>query len=340
MTEKTVALDFGQLGFGAAAIGNLYRAIPDSDARAVIDQAWVAGLRYFDTAPHYGFGLSEKRLGAALADLDPGETAIISTKVGRRLDPTPDADLSQVRQGFVSPEPYESMFDYSYDAVMRSYEASRVRLRRDRIDILYVHDIGRFAHGDAHEARMRELLNGGFRALEELRRTGAVRAIGLGVNETAVCEEILAHADIDLILLAGRYTLLEQSPLDSLFPLCAARGVRIIVGGPFNSGILAQGVRHGGPVHYDYGEPPAPIVDRVRRIEAHCDAFGVALGAAALQFPIGHPLVATVIPGIGSTRHLDSAVELMAQPIPAAFWQALRQDGLIDPRAPLPASAA
>ncbi|BBF71771.1 aldo/keto reductase [Sphingomonas bisphenolicum] len=335
-----MALDFGRLGFGAAAIGNLYRAIPDADARAVIDQAWAAGLRYFDTAPHYGFGLSEKRLGAALAEIDPHRRAIISTKVGRRLDPTLDADLSQARQGFVSPEPYESRFDYSYDAVMRSYEASRGRLRRDCIDILYVHDIGRFAHGDAHEARMREFLDGGFRAMEELRRTGAVRAIGLGVNETAVCEEILAHADIDLILLAGRYTLLEQAPLDSLLPLCAARGVRIILGGPFNSGILAQGVRHGGPVHYDYGDPPASIVDRVRRIEEQCDRFGVPLGAAALQFPLAHPVVASVIPGIGTTAHLRSAIAQMAQPVPAGFWLALRDEGLIDARAPVPAGMA
>lgn len=331
-----MTLDFGTLGFGAAAIGNLYRAIAENDAQSVIEQAWAAGLRYFDTAPHYGFGLSEKRLGAALADLDPGATAIISTKVGRRLDATPDADLSQVRQGFLSPEPYESRFDYSYDAVMRSWEASRVRLRRDHIDILYVHDIGRFAHGDAHPARMREFLDGGFRAMQELRACGAVRAIGLGVNETAVCEEILAHADIDLILLAGRYTLLEQAPLDGLLPLCAARGVRIILGGPYNSGILAQGVRHGGPVHYDYGAPPAAIVDRVRRIEEQCDRFGVALAAAALQFPIAHPVVASVIPGIGSTAHLHSAITHMAQPIPAAFWDALRQEGLIDRRAPVP----
>ncbi len=332
-----MTLDFGPLGFGAAAIGNLYRTITQEEAQAVIEQAWATGLRYFDTAPHYGFGLSEKRLGAALAALDPGATAIISTKVGRRLDATPDADLTQLRQGFLSPEPYESRFDYSYDAVMRSWEASRVRLRRDRIDILYVHDIGRFAHGDAHPARMREFLDGGFRAMQELRNAGVVRAIGLGVNETAVCEEILAHADIDLILLAGRYTLLEQAPLDSLLPLCAARGVRIILGGPFNSGILAQGVRHGGPVHYDYGAPPAAIIDRVRGIEEQCDRFGVALGAAALQFPLAHPAVASVIPGIGSSAHLHSAIAHMAQLIPAAFWDALREEGLIDPRAPVPA---
>ncbi|SEJ28452.1 D-threo-aldose 1-dehydrogenase [Sphingobium sp. AP50] len=333
-----MTLDFGRLGFGAAAIGNLHRAISEAEARAVVEAAWDAGLRYFDTAPHYGFGLSEKRLGAVLADLDPQGEAILSTKVGRRLDPVPDADLSQQRQGFVSPEPYQSAFDYSYDAVMRSYEASRQRLRRDRIDILYVHDIGRFAHGDAHDARMRELMDGGFRALTELRAAGVVGAIGLGVNEIAVCEEVMARADIDLILLAGRYTLLEQAPLDRLLPLCMQKGVRIILGGPFNSGILAQGVRHGGAVHYDYGPAPADIVARVGRMEDICADFGIALGAAALQFPLAHLAVATVIPGIGSVRHLQSALDLMGQAIPAAFWQTLKDEALIDPRSPVPSA--
>lgn len=329
-------LDFGPLGFGAAAIGNLYRAIADDEAEAVVARAWAAGVRAFDTAPHYGFGLSEKRLGSALAALDPGGTAILSTKVGRSLDPVPDADLTQMRQGFVSPEPYESRFDYGYDAVMRSHEASCRRLRRDRIDILYAHDIGSFAHGRDHPALMRQFLDGGFRAMAELKAAGAVRAIGIGVNEIAVCEEMLRHADIDLILLAGRYTLLEQAPLHSLFPLCEARDVRIVLGGPFNSGILAQGVRHGGPVHYDYGPAPAAVVDRVGRIEQMCADFGIDLGAAALQFPLAHPVVDTVIPGIGSIRHLDAALAWMDQPIAAAFWQALRDQGLVDEDAPLP----
>lgn len=331
-----MTLPFGRLGFGAAAVGNLFHAIEEAEARGVIDAAWAAGLRYFDTAPHYGFGLSEKRLGAALGAIDPEGTAILSTKVGRRLDPVPQADLGQLRQGFLSPEPYESRFDYGYDAVMRSWEASRARLRRDRIDILYAHDIGRFAHGDEHPALMRSFLDGGFRAMAELKAAGAVRAIGIGVNEIAVCEEMLRHAEIDLILLAGRYTLLEQAPLDSLFPLCAAKAVRIILGGPFNSGILAQGVRHGGPVHHDYGPASAEVIERVGRIEDMCTRFGISLGAAALQFPIAHPVVDTVIPGIGSVRHLQTALEWMDQPIPADFWLALREAGLIDPRAPLP----
>ncbi len=329
-------MQFGRLGFGAAAIGNLFRAITDEEAHAVIRAAWVAGLRYFDTAPHYGFGLSEKRLGAALAEVDPGQQAIVSTKVGRRLDPAPGADLSAVRQGFVSPEPYESRFDYSYDAVMRSHAESCRRLGRAHIDVIYAHDIGRFAHGEEHPAVMRSFLDGGFRAMAELKAAGAVGAIGLGVNEVAVCEEMLRHADIDLILLAGRYSLLEQAPLASLFPLCARRGVRLIIGAPFNSGILAQGVRHGGPVHHDYGPAGADVIARVRRVEHMCDDHGVDLGAAALQFPLAHELVDTVIPGIGSPDHLAAALRWIDQPIPPAFWQALREQGLIDPRAPLP----
>lgn len=323
----------GKLGFGSAAVGNLYRAIPDADAFAVIEAAWAAGLRYFDTAPHYGFGLSEKRLGAALAELDPAGEALISTKVGRRLDPVSNADLSAVRQGFVSPEPFESAFDYTYDAVMRSYEASLKRLRRSRIDVLLAHDIGSYAHGEAHGARMREFLGGGLRAMQELRDGGTVRAIGLGVNETAVCEEVLGHADLDVILLAGRYTLLEQTPLDGLFPLCAERGVQVVAGAPFNSGILARGVRNGPPAHYEYGAPPAAVIERVGRIEDICTTFGVRLPAAALQFPVRHPVVEAVIPGIATPEELSAAVALMAHPIPDAFWAALSEAGLVDPRA-------
>ncbi len=329
----------GRLGFGAGSVGNLYRAMADDDAAATIRRGWDAGIRYFDTAPHYGFGLSEKRLGRALADLDPDQTAIVSTKVGRRLDPVaPGTDLTQPRQAFVTPEPYESVFDYSYDAVMRSYEQSRARLRRDRIDILYAHDIGRFAHGDDHPRRFAEFIDGGYRAMRALRDGGAVGAIGLGVNETQVCEEVMAVAEIDVILLAGRYTLLEQAPLDSLLPLCTARGVRIVLGGPYNSGILAKGVRHGGQLHYDYGPPPDAIVRRVAAIEDACARHDVPLAAAALQFPCGHPAVASVIPGMSSPRQVDDAVRLMDHPTPAALWTELKRDGLIRIDAPVPTS--
>jgi D-threo-aldose 1-dehydrogenase len=328
----------GRLGFGAATLGNLYRPISDAAAAATVRAALDAGLTYFDVAPHTGFGLAEKRLGAALAEADPDERTVVSTKVGRRLDAVaPGTDLSATRQAFVSPEPYESVFDYSYDAVMRSWEDSRRRLRRDRIDILYVHDIGRYAHGDAHPRLFRELMDGGYRALRELRDGGAVGAIGLGVNEWQVCEEALAAADFDMMLLAGRYTLLEQGALDSFLPLCAARGVRLVIGGPYNSGILAHGVKGPGPFHYEYQPASAEVVARVAAIEALCDAHGVPLAAAALQFPLAHPQVASVIPGMNSAARVAEAVALTERKIPAAFWADLRAAGLIRADAPTPA---
>jgi D-threo-aldose 1-dehydrogenase len=330
------------LGFGSAAIGNLYRAIPDELAFATVQAALAEGVLYADTAPHYGFGLSEKRLGAALAELDPRRRVVVSTKVGRRLDPRPAADLSQVRQGFVSPEPFESVFDYSYDAVMRSYEESRARLRRD-IDVLYAHDLGRYAHGDRHPELFAEFMEGGYRALRQLRDGGAVKAIGLGVNEWQVCEEALAHGDFDIMLLAGRYTLLEQGALETFLPLCKQRKVSIVVGGPYNSGILAHdgrnGTRRKGPLMYEYQPAPPDIVARVSAIEAVCERHDVPLAAAALQFPLAHPQVISVIPGMGNPEEVRGAKEWLTLPIPGAFWAELRAQGLVRPDAPLPVTA-
>ncbi|MCM8729978.1 aldo/keto reductase [Hephaestia sp. GCM10023244] len=325
----------GALGFGAAPLGNLYRPLADAAARATVRAAWDSGIRYFDTAPHYGFGLSEKRLGAALAQLDPGEHAIVSTKVGRRLDPVPDADLSQPRQGFVSPEPVESVFDYSYDAVMRGYEASRTRLGRDRIDILYAHDLGRATHGDAHPHHFRTFIEGGYKAMRALRDAGAVRAIGVGVNEVAICEQLLATIDLDLVLLAGRYTLLDQAALDKLLPLCAGQSVGVVIGGPYNSGILAQGVANNAPVHYDYAPPPAAILSRVAGIEALCATHHVPMAVAALRFPLAHPQVVSVIPGAVSPDEVAAGVAAMTTPIPAALWADLKRAGLLHPDAPV-----
>jgi D-threo-aldose 1-dehydrogenase len=327
----------GRLGFGAGAIGNLYRAMPDEDAAATARSAWDAGLRYYDTAPHYGFGLSEKRLGHMLAEIDPGQRAIVSTKVGRRLDRVaPGIDLSVPRQAFVTPEPFESVFDYSYDAVMRSYEASRARLRRDRIDILYAHDIGRMTHGDDHPRRFAEFMEGGYRAMRELRDSDAVGAIGLGVNETQVCEEVMAVGEIDVVLLAGRYTLLEQEALETFLPLCERRGVRIVLGGPYNSGILAKGVRGGGELHYNYEPAPPAIVARVGAIEDLCAAHNVPLAAAALQLPLAHPQVVSVIPGMNSPRQVAQAVALMETHIPPGLWRDLKDHGLIRADTPIP----
>lgn len=327
----------GRLGFGAASIGNLYRAMPDEDAADTVRAAWDAGLRYYDTAPHYGFGLSEKRVGHSLAELDPEQRAILSTKVGRRLDPVPPgSDLSVPRQAFVTPEPFESVFDYSYDAVMRSYEASCARLRRDRIDILYAHDVGRMTHGDDHPRRFAEFIEGGYRAMRELRDSGAVGAIGLGVNETQVCEEVMAVGEIDVVLLAGRYTLLEQDALETFLPLCERRGVTIVLGGPYNSGILAKGVRGGGALHYNYQPAPPEIVARVGAIEDLCAEHDVPLAAAALQLPLAHPQVVSVIPGMNSPDQVAQAVTLIETHIPQALWRDLKDRGLIRADTPIP----
>lgn len=329
---------FGPLGFGGAAIGNLYAPVSDEEAYAAVHTAVLLGVRYFDTAPHYGFGLSEKRLGEILAILDPQQDLIISTKIGRKLVPVSPADLDFMlpRQGFVTPEPYRSEFDYSYDCALRTYESSLRRLQRERIDLLLVHDLGRLTHGEDHPRLFAEFLDGAYRAMRELRDSGAVGAIGLGVNETQVVEQALEHADFDVVLLAGRYTLLEQEALETFLPNCARRGVEVIVGGPYNSGILATGVRRGGPVNYNYADAPEHVVARVARIESICEAHNVPLRAAAMQFPLGHPQVLTVVAGMATPEQVLQAVENVRRPLPSALWRDLRGAGLIAPAAPVP----
>ncbi|HEX7759861.1 MAG TPA: aldo/keto reductase, partial [Caulobacteraceae bacterium] len=243
--SNPVVSRLSRLGFGAAPIGNLYKPLTDDQAFEAVAAAIAAGIGYFDTAPHYGFGLSEARLGAALARLDPMEKALVSTKVGRVLRPISDAAAGGVRHGFADAAPFEPEFDYSYDAVMRSFDDSRRRLRRERIDVLLAHDLGRATHGEDHDRRFAQFMDGGYRALRALRDGGGVGAIGLGVNETEVAERALAAGEFDVVLLAGRYTLLEQGALEGLLPLCAAKGVSLIVGGPYNSGILATGAVKG-----------------------------------------------------------------------------------------------
>jgi D-threo-aldose 1-dehydrogenase len=323
------------LGFGGAGIGNLYREIPDEDALGAVRHSYASGVRFFDTAPFYGFGLSELRVGAALAGTDPKPA--ISTKVGRLLVPTGPQSAAVGREGYFSSRPFAPLFDYGYDAVMRSHAESLQRLQVARVDVLLCHDIGRLTHGKAHEARLRQFLDGGYRAMRELRDSGAVQAIGLGVNESEICVELLAHCELDCILLAGRYTLLEQPALAQLLPLCEQRRVSIICGGPFNSGILAVGSRAGAHAHYDYAAVPPGILARVRALEAVCGEHGVPLAAAALQFPLGHPAIATVVAGCVTPAEADTCARLFAHPIPREFWRALHDGGLLDPRAPLPA---
>jgi D-threo-aldose 1-dehydrogenase len=324
------------LGLGAASIGNLYEPVTETVAVDTIAAALEAGIRYIDTAPHYGFGLSETRLGAALGEFDPAGSVIISTKVGRRLEPLTHDDVASVRHGFAAAAPFEPVFDYSYDGVLRSFEQSCQRLRRDRIDILLAHDLGRDTHGAAHEERYREFMEGGYRAMRELRESGAVSAIGLGVNECEICEQALADAEFDVFLLAGRYTLLDQAALASLLPICAARDLPLIIGGPYNSGILVNGTRADNPLHFNYAPAPDWVIKRVQRLETVCDGFGVPLAAAALQFPLAHPQVACVIPGMARREHIDNTVALAKHTIPAVFWQTLREEGLLLPEAPTP----
>jgi D-threo-aldose 1-dehydrogenase len=326
-------LSFTELGFGAAPLGNLYRAIPDAEADAILEAAWAGGVRYFDTAPLYGFGLSETRLNRFLRD-KPRDACVISTKVGRLLRPVPPDRRDGVGKWFDVPSRAE-VYDYGYDAVFRSLEISLERLGLDRVDILYAHDLDIFNHKtpEALDARLREFLDGGHRALVELRDQGVIRAFGAGVNQWQPCRWIAERGDPDLFLLAGRYTLLEQDALDALLPLCEARGIGIVVGGPYNSGILATGPRPGA--FYNYDLAPQDILDRVARIEALCRAHGVRLLDAAFQFPLRHPAVVSVIPGGQGTAEMAANLAAARAEVPPALWADLKENGLMRPDAPV-----
>src|SRR5471030_1507449 len=319
------------LGLGCAQLGGLYQAVSDSEARAIVDAAWELGIRYFDTAPYYGYTLSEHRLGTALREC-PRDSFVASTKVGRLM--RPDAGVPRGESGWAQPLPLRPHFDYSYDGVMRSHQDSLQRLGMDRVDILYVHDIGRVTHGDLHAHYWQQLTQGGgFRALTQLRDEGSVGAIGLGVNEWEVVAEAIDACGLDCALLAGRYTLLEQAALAPLMDRCAQRGIGIVIGGPFNSGILA------GTRKFNYEDAPADIIARVEAIAAVCAQVGAPIQAAALQFPMAHPAVVSCIPGAQSPAQLRQNAEWFAQPLPAALWAALVQQGLVDRHAPTPQGA-
>ena len=306
-----------RLGMGTAAIGNLYRAVSDDEAQTTVTAAFDAGIRYFDTAPHYGFGLAERRLGAALA----GRDAIVSTKVGRLLEPT---SRRGTRHGFVDADQFEPVFEYSADGIRRSHDASLKRLGRDRVEILLAHDLGVVTHGDRHERHRRVFLDSGYAAMRALRDAGAVVAIGIGVNEVSICLDLVPRIDLDVILLAGRYSLLDRGAAETLLGLCADRGVRVIIGGPYNSGILAQDdLGDASALHYDYAPPSTAVLAQARRLAAICAEHGVPLPAAALQFPMRHPQIATVIPGIVGERQLRDTLARLTTPIPEALWTAL-----------------
>lgn len=315
------------LGLGTATLGG-HRIEVDCEAgTAIIGAAWAAGLRYFDTAPFYGFGQAERATSEALCAM-PRDAWILSTKVGRLLRPRIDGAAND---GFRHPLPFDPVFDYSYDGIMRSFEDSLQRLGLAHVDVLYAHDVGARQHGRAaHPGVMREFRDGGYRALDELRRSGRVRAVGIGVNEKDVLLEALAWGDWDVFLLAGRYTLLEQEPVADLLPQCLRAGISVVVGAPLNTGVLA------GRDSWNYRPVPPQIAARIRAIEAVCDSHRVPLIAAALQFPLAHPAVAAVIPGPRSAAEFATDFDLFRFPIPAALWSDLRGERLIHPEAPTP----
>lgn len=329
------SLKVSTLGFGAASLGNLYKEVSDEVARKTLQAAINSGLTLFDTAPHYGTGLSERRVGDALRELGKNDY-VISTKVGRLLKPSRNKDITQLHHSFITSMPFEAHYDYSYDGIMRSYEDSMQRLGLAKIDILLIHDIGYDTHAEKNDYYFKQLDRGGYKALDELRTNQQIKAVGLGVNETEPCVDAMKIGQFDCFLLAGRYSLLEQKPLDSFLPQCIQHGASIILGGPYNSGILATGVRNTKAPYYNYEPAPKSIIQKVEKIQNYCDEFNVTLAAAALQFPLGHEAVVSVIPGIGNATRVTKTVELFNEIIPIEFWKALKSDDLLHQDAPLP----
>lgn len=326
-------IDFTELGFGTAPLGNLYRAVSDEDAHDVLQAAWDSGCRYFDTAPLYGLGLSEVRVGNFLRS-KPRDQYVSSTKAGRLLKVCPPESRTGIGKFFDTPSRRE-VYDYSYDGVMRSFEASFERTGLDRFDILFCHDVDIFTHGskEASDARIEEFMKGGYYAMLSLRDQGVIKAFGGGINEWQVCETLARRGDFDLFLLAGRYTLLEQEALASFLPLCTERGIGIVLGGPYNSGILARGPSD--DAQYNYSNAPKEVIDRVRRINAVCQRHGVKMIEAALNFPLRHPAVVSVIPGGQSVEEVRSNRDILGKDIPASLWSDLKSEGLMSQDAPV-----
>jgi D-threo-aldose 1-dehydrogenase len=310
-----------RLGFGAAPIGNLFTRVTDDEASAAVAAAWDAGVRLFDTAPLYGHGLSEQRLGAALRG-HPRDAYVLATKVGRVLSATAVND----DDGFVDTPPVGWIYDFSHDATRHSLDESLARLGVARVDLVHVHDPD--DHADA-------ALGGAFAALRKLRDEGVIRAIGAGMNQSALLARFVREAGVDCVLLAGRYTLLDQSGLDELLPLCTEHGASVVAGGVFNSGLLADPSPR---ATYDYVPAPPELVERARRLADVCARHGVDLKAAALRFPLAHPAVACVLTGARSAAEMAENARFFAQPIPLALWDDLRRERLLDDRVPTPSS--
>lgn len=327
-------MKFTELGFGTAPIGNLYRALSEREARTTLDAAWEVGCRMFDTAPLYGLGLAESRLNGFLRE-KKRSSFLLSTKVGRLLQVCEAERRTGIGKFFETPTRRE-LYDYSYDGVMRSLEFSMERLGVDSIDIVFAHDVDIFTHKtkEASDARVKEFMEGGYRALVKLREQKAIKAIGAGINEWQVAETMARAGDFDLFLLAGRYTLLEQEALNSFLPYCEQKRIGILLGGPFNSGILATGPKPGA--FYNYEKAPKAIRDKVKRIEEICQLHGIELAEAAIRFPLGHPCVVSVIPGARKPMEVRRNAQMMARKIPGAVWRELKKEGLMRMEAPTP----
>jgi len=312
-------LDVTRLGLGTAPLGGLFEALADDEAHRVVEAAWSAGIRFFDTAPQYGNGLAEQRLGAVLSS-KPRDQYVLATKVGRLLR----AGAPKESDTFPGAPPLNPVFDFSYDGVMRSVEESVTRMGIDRIDVLHIHD------PDEH---FEEALSGAYPALDRLRKEGTIKAVGAGMNQAEMLARFAREASFDCFLLAGRYTLLDQVGLKELLPLCVERGIAIIAGGVFNSGILAD-PRPG--THYNYQAAPAELVERAARIKAVCERHGVSQKAVAIQFPLGHPAIRTVLTGCRAVEEVKENVESFRTPIPAVVWEDLKAEGLLAAVVPVP----
>ena len=327
-------ISFTELGFGTAPLGNLYKPTSSEEAQKTLEAAWKAGIRYYDTAPLYGLGLSETRLNHFLVG-KKRKDYVLSTKVGRLLQVCDPKQRTGIGKFFDTPSRRE-IYDYSYDGFMRSIEFSLERLGVDSIDVIFIHDVDVFNHKTvaARDAHVKTILNSGIKALEKLRSEKVIKAYGAGVNEWEVCEILAKNADVDIFLLAGRYTLLEQDSLNSFLPLCEERGIGIVLGGPYNSGILATGPKPGA--WYNYDPAPKAILARVAQIEAICKKHKVKLAQAALRFPMHHKQVVSVIPGGVSPKEVALNVATLDAKIPKALWKDLKAAGLLHQDAPVP----
>lgn len=327
-------LNFTELGMGTAPLGNLYKAISEDDANATLDKAWEIGARYFDTAPLYGLGLAETRMNRFLKG-KPRDEYVLSTKVGRLMEVCEPEERTGIGKFFDTPTRREQ-FDYSYNGIMRSFEASLERLGVDRVDILFAHDLDIFNQGSREvlEARRADFFSSGIHAMTTLRDQGVIKAVGAGVNEWEAAQALLERCDMDLFLLAGRYTLLEQEALNSFLPMCEKRGVGIVLGGPYNSGILATGPVKGA--YFNYDPAPQEILDRVSKIEAVCLSHDVKLIEAALRFPLHHPCVVSSVPGAQSVTEVENNAANIKADIPDTLWTELKAQGLMHENAPTP----